>query len=381
VPKQTRTLLALAVSALALVLVCGASANQVSSVSGLAVTSSSSYHPYGRGSLWISSLSGQDRRALTKPLGAAELRSDYVPTWSPDGSQVAFARWTPKQLSLMVVRSDGTGLRGVAALGRRRSTRWASVYDIRWSPDGGKLAYLAHIRGGRYGTEGIYVADVDGSGTRRIALLPKKPFGFFQLFGWTADGSRVTYAFTEGEQAEIHYTGPSHLKTTTTAGADTANVVTATSIDQAAWRADGSLFYVRNCLLPYSCQLAVIDPRSGVSRPLTHFKGLPGPDYLTFMERPGGHIVYTHGRKIFEFSPNANARTVRALRCAWKHCRQFDDAVELAGITRDGRFALIEYDNFGGDQVITRDYELNLDSGALTRIHLVTAAPAEIYLP
>ncbi len=376
--------LAGAVSAAGLVMACGASGSPVASVAGLAVTPSSYYK---RGSLRISSLSGQDRLALTKPLGRAEQRADYLPTWSPDGSQIAFARWTPKQLYVMVVRSDGTGLRHVAALGRRRSTRWNSVYEIRWSPDGAELAYRAHVRSGRDGTEGIYVARVDGSGTRRIALLPKEPYGFFQLFGWTVDGSRVTYAFTEGEPADIHYSGPSHLKTTTADGADTADVVTETSIDQAAWREDGTLLYVRNCLPPgdSTCQLAVLDPASGVSRPLTDFQpqeGTPGLDYLPFMERPGGDIVYTHGRKVYEFSPSANAtRTVRALRCSRKHCRPLDDWVDLAGITRDGRFALLEYVNYGDDDFLIRDYELDLDSGALTRIHLVTADPAEIYLP
>ena len=150
------------VSVVVLALACGASRAQITPMSGLAVRSI-------RGSLVISSLSGHGKRPLTKPRARGERRSDFSPTWSPDGSMVAFARWTPKQLSVMVVRSDGSGLRRVAALGRRRPPYLTSVLEIRWSPDGSRLAYAAWLPNGRGLREAIYVAAVDGSGAILLA--------------------------------------------------------------------------------------------------------------------------------------------------------------------------------------------------------------------
>jgi dipeptidyl aminopeptidase/acylaminoacyl peptidase len=336
----------------------------------------------------ISSLSGHGKRPLTKPRGGGERRSDFSPTWSPDGSTVAFARWTPKQLSVMVVRSDGSGLHRVAALGRRRPP-YSSDLAIRWSPDGARLAYAAWLPNGRPLREAIYVAAVDGSGSRRIALVPKNAYAFFSLFGWTPDGSRVTYALSGGEPLSLRYEGPSDLMTTSAGGTDTAKVLTEDEIDDASWLADGSLLYVRNCLLPSACQLALRPPESQTSRPLTHFKfpawsGCCEWDGLPFMERPAsGEIVYTHGRKVYDFSPTTDTtRTVRGFRCPRKRCLPLSTGVVLARISPDGRVALIEFYDLGNNFGLSRehDYRLDLETGALTRIHLVTTNPAQIHL-
>jgi hypothetical protein len=59
----------------------------------------------------------------------------------------------------------------------------------------------------------------------------------------------------------------------------------------------------------------------------------------------------------------------------------YEDSIYLAGITRNGRFALIEFVDYGEDSELTRDYRLDLRTRALTRIHLASTDPAEIYLP
>ena len=369
-------------SSAALVQVCGATGAAVPPVSGRAVTSQN-------GSLVVSSLSGRDKTALTKPLEGSEQRSDYLPTWSPDGSQVAFVRWTPEQLSVMVVSSDGSALRRVAALGPRGSEEENRIYNIRWSPDGSQLAYDAGLPNGQSSTEAIEVAAADGSGGRRIALMPKQPFGFFSLFGWTTDSKRVTYSFSVGEPISLHYTGPSRVMTAAADGMDTRKVVTEDSTNDGSWLGRDRLLYTRHCVgiqrVPKPCQLAIFDPASGRSRALTHFKPLTWRDGgqwddLPFMRRPGGDIVYSHWRKIYEFSPRTRrTRTIHTFRCPRRHCRPLEDDVYLAGISPNGRVALVEFNDDGFER--PRDYRLDLKKGALTRIHLVTSDAAEIFLP
>jgi dipeptidyl aminopeptidase/acylaminoacyl peptidase len=335
----------------------------------------------------ISSLSGHDKRPLTKPLGRHERRWDYQPAWSPDGSMIAFARWTPKQLSLMVVRSDGSGLRRLAALGASPKSKYtAQIYDIQWSPDASQLAYVA-FRTGMW--EGIYVASVDGSGSRQVAVLRKGAHAFFSLFGWTLDGTRVTYALSVGEPLSLHYEGPSDLMTTSANGTETAKVLSEDEVDDASWLADGSLLYVRNCLLPSACQLALREPGSGTSRPLTHFKfpssaGCCEWDGLPFMQRPAsGEIVYTHGRKVYDFSPTTDStRTIHTFRCPRRRCLPLSTGLVLAGITLDGHVALIRFYDLGNDFTLSREhnYRLDLETGALTQTRLVTTNPAQIYL-
>lgn len=78
------------------------------------------------------------------------------------------------------------------------------------------------------------------------------------------------------------------------------------------------------------------------------------------------------------------APRIVTLPCLFRHCVYYDNVdqgVFFAGITQDGRFALLEYDNWARDSPFTRDYSLDLETGALTRINLVTTNSAQIYLP
>lgn len=382
--NRRRLLITGAVAAAALALSCSASGSPVPPAAGKAVWTATKRGTYDRGWLVVSDLSGGDRRALTRPLGGAERRWDHYPAWSPDGSLIAFLRWTPRRTALMVIRSDGSGLHQVAEVRRADSNAINDpINDFRWSPDGSHLAYLASFR---LWSSRIYVVGVDGSGGRLIAKLPKKPFGYLSLFDWTPDG-RVTYSFTVGEPISFHYTGPSHLKTASADGSLTANVVTEDAITDVSWTPSGSLFYVRHCAMT-PCQLALRGPASGRSRPLTHFKPWLGDDEwddLPLMRRPeSSDLVYTHDRSIYEFSPTANrTRNVLTLACLVRYCWPNQDEVFIAAITKDGRYALIEYEHWfrDGSGSLTRDYRLDLDTGAFDRIHLAPAEPEAIYQP
>jgi WD40 repeat protein len=371
--------LLLAATVAALVLApSGASGDHVPAVSGKVVTTY-------RGWLQVSSLTGRDEWPLTPP-HRYKRRRDYNPVWSPDGSQVAFARWTPKGVSVMVVNADGSGLHPVAVFEGHTQENgfWGRVDDIAWSPDDRSLAYVVYVR---REPSGIYVSSAESTGKRLVAPLPAN--GFFSLFGWTRDSRRVTYAFAYGEPALIHYDGPAYLRTVVADGSDTKALVVEDAITDVAWEPDGTLVFVR-CSMGVTCQLAVFDPATGKKQPLTHSKPLP-PDLQGVSEsitkddalllRPhSDDVVYMHARSIYEVSPaTKRVRLIRTLPCPKRRCPSFDTGVYLAGITPDGRYALIEY-FVAGVYPFDRDYRLDLATGAVTKTHLITADPAEIFL-
>jgi Tol biopolymer transport system component len=85
---------------------------------------------------------------LGRPRALTTARVDSDPTWSPDGSLLAFTRSPPRGTSdVWLVRPDGTGLRkltttpippsGVAHTGSR---------PLAWSPDGKQLLTFRHDR-------------------------------------------------------------------------------------------------------------------------------------------------------------------------------------------------------------------------------------------
>ena len=342
-----------------------------------------------RGSLAVTSLAGGAERPLTPPLSPGEKRYDFDPAWSPDGTRVAFARWTPHGLALMVVNEDGSDLHRVAGFGRALGDYVEDVVGtIRWSPDGARLAILLENWGARikfYGKPGIYVASAAGPGAHRV-----DPRGscackgrYQSLFGWTRDSSRVTYSnWTADETIDsVQNEGPDHLKTISSDGSGRTNVLVAPLIVQASWAADGSLIYDQHC--GRACQLAVRAPGAKQSRALTHFKRR---SYFEFASRPqSSDFVYSHGRNVYEVTPTTGAtRKIVTVPCLYKRCRPSGDSVYLVGLTGDGRYALIEHENYsygGAGLARIRDYRLDLETGALEQLSLATADSAAVFLP
>ncbi|MFC2023863.1 DPP IV N-terminal domain-containing protein, partial [Chloroflexota bacterium] len=75
--------------------------------------------------------------------GLQRLTTGIEPAWSPDGNQIAFARWQQPR-GMWVIDADGSGERRVFDWGE---TRWPS-----WSPDGSEILF-SHQKGGREGGE------------------------------------------------------------------------------------------------------------------------------------------------------------------------------------------------------------------------------------
>jgi TolB protein len=115
--------------------------------------------------------------------GATILTSGWNPQWSPDGSRIAFHRvnhtnralcsQSPCTLSFHVINADGSGL-----LQLEHNLTYGGVSsDVgpTWSPDGSKVAFVSTPTSG--GIFDLFVANADGSGL--FDLTPSSGAGFY----------------------------------------------------------------------------------------------------------------------------------------------------------------------------------------------------------
>jgi Tol biopolymer transport system component len=105
---------------------------------------------------------------------------DEAPTWSPDGTQLAFDRFELGRDRLYTVNVDGAGL--------HRLTSGAYDENAAWSPDGTRIAFDGVDR---YGDSQIFVVNVDGSGRHQ---LTRGDTTWAVTPAWSPDGQQLVYA-------------------------------------------------------------------------------------------------------------------------------------------------------------------------------------------
>ena len=135
--------------------------------------------------VWIMKSDGEKPHAIT-------FRDDIDPTWSPDGSMIAFASSRSGSRQLYVVNANGSDVRQVTDLnnmGGRSS----------WSPDGTRLAFYR----GPAGDHDIYIINIDGTGLQRLThggdnLGPS----------WSPDGNWIAFTSFRDGNNEIYIMHP-----------------------------------------------------------------------------------------------------------------------------------------------------------------------------
>ena len=101
------------------------------------------------------------------------------PSWSPDGSRIAFT--SVRKHGIWVMSADGTGL-------RRVTTSRSIDFQPTWSPEGRRLAFARNVPG--YHTD-IFVVGVDGKGLRRLTTNRGADFDP----DWAPNGNRIAWSF------------------------------------------------------------------------------------------------------------------------------------------------------------------------------------------
>ena len=118
---------------------------------------------------------------------------DNQPTWSPDGTRIAFARGVPSRI--FVMGADGSGA-------RRVTDDDSGEHEPAWSPDGSWIAYSRRAPGSSI--RELWLVRPDGSQRHQLTKLG----GIAQAPAWSPAGQRIAFSATvEANRYDIYTVG------------------------------------------------------------------------------------------------------------------------------------------------------------------------------
>ena len=176
-----------------------------------------------------------DRSGLER-LTAAVGRQSVGPAWSPDGTRIAFSRYSSQRGDddVYVMNADGTGVRRVT---------FSDSHDSSpaWSPDGKKIAFSSDRLG--FPSSGtnweLFVINADGSGEKRLTTSAATDFDP----AWSPDGTKIAFASTRDRRTSNPDTAPAEIYVMNADGSNARRLtVTAEDVTNAnlTWAPDGA---------------------------------------------------------------------------------------------------------------------------------------------
>ena len=147
-----------------------------------------------------------------------------MPTWSPDGSRIAFTTGMEKDWSLHIMEVDDK-------TGKNREIRMgdAFILNLSWSPDGKRFALQRRVEENFE----IFVMNADGSGLVNISNHP----AFDGDPAWSPDGTEIIFVSDRDGDMEIYRMAADGSAVTQV----TANEVTDM---EPAWSSDGKICFI-----------------------------------------------------------------------------------------------------------------------------------------
>ena len=142
--------------------------------------------------------------------------SESEPVWSPDGSRMAFVSDRARTQDIYVMNADGSHVVPV-------TSGPATDADPAWSHDGTQIAFASDRRGG----SDIWIVNADGTKMHMLVATPAPEFAPL----WSPNGSKLAFVSTRGGNQEIYVRfGGSTTRLTYSAGHDLIG----------SWSPDGS---------------------------------------------------------------------------------------------------------------------------------------------
>jgi len=163
----------------------GTEATRVASASNV---SRASWSPDGAWLAYAADTKQESTIRLVRPDGTDEMsigpvltdRDYFSVSFSPDGTSLLFDQGTDVGFGIFVMNIDGTGVRRISEGDRD--------YNPSWSPDGSRIAFT-HTDGPM--DSDIFVMDADGSNTVRLTDGANGNTNLDPV--WSPDGSRIAY--------------------------------------------------------------------------------------------------------------------------------------------------------------------------------------------
>jgi Tol biopolymer transport system component len=143
----------------------------------------------GNAEIYVMNADGSGQTRLTTT--AAD---EGYPAWSPDGRTIAFDSDRDGNFEIYAMNPDGTSV-------RRLTNHPARDVSASWSPDATKIAFMSDRDGGFE----VYVMNADGSGADRRSSTGTSWFPM-----WSPDGSRL--AFHVGRDVHVAASDGSNLR-------------------------------------------------------------------------------------------------------------------------------------------------------------------------
>lgn len=136
-----------------------------------------------QGSLWVIPAKGGEAKRITDYFNDA-----HLPTWSPDGSRIAYYAYRDGDYDLWTARPDGSDARQLTH----------GEFDDRepsWSPDGKSIAFASE-RGGGYD---IWTIDVASGALTQLTKGARED----RAPAWSADSATIVFSGSEGGKSAI----------------------------------------------------------------------------------------------------------------------------------------------------------------------------------
>lgn len=134
--------------------------------------------------LWLVSPSGQDQKIITRDVGL-----QYNPTWSPDGTKIAFISGHGYQThELILMDSDGSNRKPLT------DNKALELLPI-FSPDGTKIAYVSDLAG----SYDIWVMDINGENVQQLTYYS----GIDTRPCWSADGQSLLFVSNRSGELQL----------------------------------------------------------------------------------------------------------------------------------------------------------------------------------
>ena len=141
--------------------------------------------------IYIMNADGTNQMRISQNLG-----TNWGPSWSPDGTQVVFdCAYQGSDRDICVNNVDGSSINTINNFWKYQTI---DDYFASWSPDGTKIAFGSN----RDGNQEVYVMNVDG--TNHIRLTNTSNDSNDNFPSWSPDGSKIAFVSDRDGNNEIY---------------------------------------------------------------------------------------------------------------------------------------------------------------------------------